>query len=315
MRRLAFIAVGTALFGALLAVSLPREAAAPVSPEKPSRPAPTITVGAKSLTEQYLLMKMTSIVLRWHGYDVNEMVFLDSPAVRSAMEAGVVDLYWEYTSTARLYYHKQKPIYDPDAAWKAVAEEDKQKGIGWFPRSEFNSSWAVMVREDLAKKWGISSISDLVEYVRTRNPRLKLATNEEFLHREDGMQRLRDLYDLSLPDGQVMAVDSGLLPQAVKESRVDAAVGMASDPRIKEAHLIVLEDDKHAFPPYHASPVVLGETLKKYPELQTLIEPIRIRITQENMLDLMYQVDILHKDVTKTAYEFLVGQRIIQPLN
>jgi osmoprotectant transport system substrate-binding protein len=271
-----------------------------------------ITVGSKSMTEQYLLLKMTSLVLREHGYPVNEMVTLDSDAVRSAMEAGVIDLYWEYTTTARQYYHKQSPIYDADEVYRAVSETDAKKGIIWLPRSKFNSSWALLMRDDVAQQLGIRTISDLARVFKEKSPTMKFATNDEYQQREDGMKRLQDIYDFVVPKNQSVAMDTSLLPQAVKEARVEVAVGLASDSRIKEYHLVVIEDDRHLFPPYHAAPVIIKKTLEQNKEISGLIKPIAEVIDNDNMRDLMYQVDILHKDVTQTAREFLVQNHILQ---
>jgi osmoprotectant transport system substrate-binding protein len=286
------------------------------SSEPAAKPAPAkgeITIGSKSLTEQYLLMKMSALLLRDRGYKVNEMVFLDSPAIRSAMEAKKVDAYWEYTATARIYYHKQSPLYDPDEAFREVAREDAKLGIIWLSRSTFNSSWALLMRQDLSERFQIYKISDLAKYIRTSNTKMKFATNEEYLTREDGLERLKEVYEFSLPDEQVVAIESDLLPQTVKDGRVDVAVGMASDPRIKKNGLVILEDDRHVFPPYDAAPVVLEETLRRYPELGDALKQLTPFITGDNMLSLMYQVDILQKDITKTARDFLVKQQLLTP--
>ncbi|WP_276357598.1 glycine betaine ABC transporter substrate-binding protein [Cohnella caldifontis] len=272
-----------------------------------------VTVGSKSITEQYLLMKMSALLLRDKGYKVNEMVFLDSQAVRSAMEAGVADLYWEYTTTARIYYHKRTALYDPEEAYQQVSREDAAKGIVWLPKSQFNSSWALLMRKDISEQLHIYEISDLAEYIRRSNSKMKFATNNEYLEREDGWERLMKIYDFSLPRNQVVAIESDLLTQTVKDGRVDVAVGMASDPRIKKNNLVVLQDDRKVFPPYDAAPVILNKTLERYPDIRETLESLTPYITNENMLDLMYQVDILQKDVTKTSRDFLVKHKLLEP--
>jgi len=278
-----------------------------------STPTGEITIGAKSLTEQYLLMKMSALLLKDRGYKVNEMVFLDSPAIRSAMEAGVADLYWEYTTTARIYYHKQSPLYEPEEAYREVAKTDATRGIVWLSKSTFNSSWALLMRKDISEQLHIYRISDLAKYVRSRNTKMKFATNGEYLTREDGLDRLKQIYDFELPDEQVVAIESDLLSQTVKDGRADVAVGMASDPRIKKNNLVLLEDDRKVFPPYDAAPVILEDTLARHPELGGILNRLSPFITNENMLDLMYQVDILQKDITKTSRDFLVKHKLLEP--
>jgi len=282
-------------------------------PTDSALPAGEITIGSKSLTEQYLLMKMSALLLKDQGFKVNEMVFLDSPAVRSAMEAGVVDLYWEYTTTARIYYHKQSPLYEPEEAYREVAKTDADRGIVWLSKSTFNSSWALLMRKDISEQLHIYRISDLAKYISTRNTKMKFATNGEYLTREDGLDRLKKIYDFELPAEQVVAIESDLLSQTVKDGRADVAVGMASDPRIKKNDLVLLEDDRKVFPPYDAAPVILEDTLQRYPEIGETLNRLAPFITNENMLDLMYQVDILQKDITKTSRDFLVKHKLLEP--
>jgi osmoprotectant transport system substrate-binding protein len=282
-------------------------------PTDSALPAGEITIGSKSLTEQYLLMKMSALLLKDQGFKVNEMVFLDSPAVRSAMEAGVVDLYWEYTTTARIYYHKQSPLYEPEEAYREVAKTDADRGIVWLSKSTFNSSWALLMRKDISEQLHIYRISDLAKYISTRNTKMKFATNGEYLTREDGLDRLKKIYDFELPAEQVVAIESDLLSQTVKDGRADVAVGMASDPRIKKNDLVLLEDDRKVFPPYDAAPVILEDTLQRYPEIGETLNRLAPFITKENMLDLMYQVDILQKDITKTSRDFLVKHKLLEP--
>jgi osmoprotectant transport system substrate-binding protein len=285
--------------------------------QKPISSAPAtrgeVTIGSKSITEQYLLMKMSSLLLKDKGYKVNEMVFLDSQAVRTAMEAGVADLYWEYTATARIYYHKMTPLYDPDEAYREVSLTDAAKSIVWLPKSSFNSSWALLMRKDISEQLHIYRISDLAEYIRVQHTKMKFATNNEYLQREDGLQRLLAVYDFKLPDDQVVAIESDLLTQTVKDGRVDVAVGMASDPRIKKNNLVILEDDLNVFPPYDAAPVILERTLQRYPDIRESLESLTPYITIDNMLDLMYQIDILQKDITKTSRDFLVKHKLLVP--
>lgn len=271
-----------------------------------------ITIGSKSLTEQYLLMKMSTLLLKDRGYKVNEVVFLDSTAIRSAMEAEVIDVYWEYTTTARTYYHKKEPLYDPNSLYDAVSNEDAGMGIIWLDKSSFNSSWALLMRKDISEQLHIYSIKDLAHYILNTNTNIKIATNAEYLEREDGLERLKQVYEFDLADSQVIAIDSNLLSQTVKDGQADVAVGLASDPRIKENQLVILTDELQVFPPYDAAPVILMRTLTSHPDIREAMDILTPYITNENMLDLMFQIDILQKDITKTARSFLLKHELLK---
>ena len=273
---------------------------------------PTITIGAKSLTEQYILMTMTSILLRDKGYNVNEIRFLDSPAIRSAIEEQVIDLYWEYTNTARMYYHKYPPIYDPYEAFYTVKKEDERQNIIWLENSHFNSSWGIMVKKGLAKQHQLKTVSDLIEFMKKSNHQLKFATNEEFLIREDGLNHLQKVYDFTLSENQILAIESDLLTLAVRETRVEVSIGMVSDSRISEYELLLLEDDQKAFPPYNAAPVVTKEIIGNYPGIQPILEKLAKNITHQEMIQLNYQVDVLQMEETKVAKAYLEEKGLIK---
>nr|WP_279665440.1 glycine betaine ABC transporter substrate-binding protein [Ectobacillus ponti] len=274
------------------------------------REEPLITLGAKSITEQYILMKMTAILLREQGFQTREIVFLDSPAIRSAMENGKVDLYWEYTGTAHMFYHQEPALYDGDAMFAAVAKKDKEKQIEWIGKSSFNSTWVVLMKQSIADAQHIRTLTDLSSYAKQHS--IKVAANEEFLNRADGIQHIQAVYNLPIQPGNLVVFDSELLYQAVNEQTADVAIGMAGDSRLKEYGLQVLEDDKQAFPPYHAAPVVRKEVKEAHPQLASVMQNIIPYITNETIIDLTYQVDILHRDVMDVAKQFLEKHNLIR---
>ncbi|WP_273834394.1 glycine betaine ABC transporter substrate-binding protein [Guptibacillus sedimenti] len=267
---------------------------------------PTITLGSKAFTEQYLLMKMTALLLMEKGYEVEEVRFLDSPSIREAFVHNIVDLYWEYTNTAKIIYHKDGPGYDAMEAYQFVKKEDEKKGIIWLDKSKFNSSWGLIMKKSFASEKGITSVSDLVSYMNNdENPSLKMATNEEYLMREDGLDHLEDVYNFKVNQNQLLAVDSELLSLAVKEERVQVAVGMVTDSRIEDYDLVILQDNRMAFPPYDAAPVVQKTILEQDSEIREPLEALARTITNEEMVHLNYRVDVLHQDVGKVAKDFL----------
>ena len=81
---------------------------------------------------------------------------------------------------------------------------------------------------------------------------------------------------------------------------------------LKAFKLKVLKDDKNFFPPYDAVPIISNKTLKKHPELKTLINKLSGKINNETMIDLNYKVDKLGEKPEKVAEEFLVANNLIK---
>ena len=70
-------------------------------------------------------------------------------------------------------------------------------------------------------------------------------------------------------------------------------------------NLVVLEDDKHFFPPYEAAPVVRKDTLARHPELGVALRELGGKISEEKMRQLNAEVDVKKRDVKQVAAEFL----------
>ncbi|RYF70919.1 MAG: ABC transporter permease, partial [Cytophagaceae bacterium] len=85
----------------------------------------------------------------------------------------------------------------------------------------------------------------------------------------------------------------------------DVISGYSTDGRIKAFNLVVLDDDKHAFPPYAAAPIVREATLRTYPELGPALDRLAGRLTDSIMTDLNYRADYLHQSPERVAREFL----------
>ena len=54
----------------------------------------------------------------------------------------------------------------------------------------------------------------------------------------------------------------GLLYRALLEKQVDLVAGNSTDGLLAARDLVILEDDKHYFPPYEAVPIVRQDTLR-----------------------------------------------------
>ena len=129
---------------------------------------PSITVGGKNFTEQYLLAEMAGALLRQAGFDVNLTTGVGSVIARKSLVNDQIDLYYEYTGTAyTVFYDASDPqiMRDPEQVYEWVKENDAEKGLTWLPRVDFNNTYTLIMREEQAKELGITSISDLAGYV------------------------------------------------------------------------------------------------------------------------------------------------------
>lgn len=224
---------------------------------------PTIKVGSKNFTEQYILGELYAQALEAAGYPVERKLGLGGTLVAfEAIKSGEIDLYAEYTGTALSNILKETPSKDPNEVLEKLKKGYKEKyDIDVLNRTDFNNTWVVVTTKEVSDKHGIKTISDLAE----KAPQLTLAVVPEFTEREDGLPGLQKTYG-GLQFKSTKVFDRGLKYKALTSGEVDVTLGYGTDGQIAGFELVALEDDKNFFPPYQAAAQVRGEVLKNNPK-------------------------------------------------
>ena len=68
---------------------------------------------------------------------------------------------------------------------------------------------------------------------------------------------------------------------------------------------MVLQDDKHYFPPYEAVPIARQDFFARYPEARTAIAELAGKISDDEMRKMNYEVVGQSRDVSDVARDFL----------
>ena len=269
---------------------------------------PAISVGSKNFTEQLIAGNMLALLLESKGYPVNRKLGLASTAVvHAALVKGDVDVYLEYTGTGLVTILKQPVIADPQAAYDAVKKLYAERfNLVWAKSWGFNNTYALMMRKADADRLKIKTITDLKPQAKD----LVLGATPEFLSRPDGIAGLTKQYGLAFKDQRGM--DPGLMYQAVASRQVDVISGFATDGRIPQLKLAVLDDDQKFFPPYYAAPVLRADLVQKSPIVLELFNKLAGRISNETMARLNLEVDGDRKAPEDVAREFLRGQHLLK---
>lgn len=139
---------------------------------------------------------------------------------------------------------------------------------------------------------------------------LSAAFDPEFADRADGLPSIQQTYPgLRF---NTLVLNSGLLYRAVAEGEVDLISGYSTDGRVQAYQLKVLEDDQHAFPPYHCAAMLNGQTATKYPELVSTLNLLAGRISDSLMTSLNYEVDHLQRSPAEVAEQCLRAMNLWQ---
>ncbi|MET0203120.1 MAG: glycine betaine ABC transporter substrate-binding protein [Casimicrobiaceae bacterium] len=273
--------------------------------------AQTIVVGGKAFTEQQIMTAMTVALLKAKGFTPDRKAGMGSAAVRSALENGQIDVYWEYTGTALAVFNKITDKFDSaDAAYKRIKEVDGAKGIVWLNMSPANNTYAFAMNADDAKKRGIVTMSDYAKAVKA-DPKLTFASNAEFYSRPDGLPGWQQTYGFEINRDNVKRMDTGLVYQALKDRQVDSGVVFATDGRIPAFNFVVIKDDKNYAPPYNMTPVVRKEIADKNPKLVEALNTLAAKLNNETMARLNASVDVDKKTPEEVAEAFLKQNGLI----
>ncbi|MBN3960379.1 glycine betaine ABC transporter substrate-binding protein [Nostoc sp. NMS8] len=218
----------------------------------------------------------------------------------SAITAGKIDAYIEYTGTAFTAILKQKTVNDPKEVYERLKQAYSQQfKLEVMPSLGFENTFAMIVRGEDAKRYNIQTLSEATQYT----PQWRGGFGYEFLEREDGFPGLAKTYNLRFAKSpQIM--DLGLIYRALIQKQVDMVAGNSTDGQISRLGLVVLKDDKHYFPPYETVPIVRQEILKKYPELKTAIASLAGKISADEMRQLNYLVEGELRDIKDVVQEF-----------
>ena len=266
-----------------------------------------IIIGSKNFTEQVILGELLAQHIENHTkLKVDRRFNLGGTFIaHEAVKAGKIAGYVEYTGTSFTTILKEKPISDPESVYEKVKEYYDQKlKLAVMKPLGFENTFAMIIREEDAKKWQIKSLSEIGKY----SPQMKAGFGYEFLEREDGYPGLSKTYNLKFAN--IKQMELGLMYQALKEKQVDFIAASSTDGLIPVLNLVILEDDKKYFPPYQAIPIFNQEILQKYPELTDTINQLGGKISTTEIQKMNYQVDNQSQPVEKVVSEWLKSQQL-----
>ena len=263
---------------------------------------PRIVVGSKNFAEQLVLGEIAAqqIERRLHVEVDRKLEIGGTLLAHEALVKGDIDLYPEYTGTALTAVLKQTPSDDPARVLAEVRSGYQKWHLRWLNPLGFDDTFAMVIMRSEAETHHIRTLSDAGAY----RPGWKLGAGYEFVERPDGWAGLKKAYGLRLLD-PIHTMDLGLLYAALEESKVDLAAANSTDGQLTNDQFVVLDDDKHYFPPYQAAFVVRESALAQFQGLESALNELSGKLTTESMRKLNYQVEGLHRSGPKVVAEWL----------
>ncbi|HLR95295.1 MAG TPA: glycine betaine ABC transporter substrate-binding protein [Jiangellaceae bacterium] len=278
----------------------------------------SITVGSKEFNEQLLLGQIAIQALENAGASVSDQTGIQGTAnTRAALEAGEIDMYWEYTGTGWgeiLGNEIADAPSDTQELAQQVADQDAENNIAWLlPPAEANNTYAIAAHSSTAEDLGISTLSEYAELVNQDPAQGSLCAAAEFLDRADGWPGVEEAYGFTLPQEQITEMDLNLVYARVTEADpCNFSEVFATDGRIPGNDLVIIEDDQNVFVAYNTTMTVRQEVLDENPAIEEIFAPIIEALTNEKMLELNERVDVMAEPPEQVAEDFLEEEGLLE---
>ncbi len=253
-----------------------------------------LRVGSKRFTESYILAELVVAVARAEGIDaVHEQGLGGTAVTYRALETGAIDVYPEYSGTIA-----ETVVHEGNVDLPRLRAAVAPRGLALSAPLGFQNRYALAVTRALATRHGLTTTTAL--HVRRD---LRFGFSHEFIGRADGWPGLADRYDLT--DRVPSAVDHGLAYEALRNGTLDVTDVYTTDAKISRYDLVVLDDDRHFFPPYEAVLFHRSDAVARFPALARVLARMEGSIDEGTMQKLNARAELDGAPFVQVAAEHL----------
>ncbi|MBI2715532.1 MAG: ABC transporter permease/substrate-binding protein [Rhizobiales bacterium] len=211
-----------------------------------ARPQATYVIGAKTFTEQYVLASLIKERLAVAGLSAAQRPGLGSNVLFDALAGNEIDVAVDYTGTIWANRMNRTDVLARDEVLDQMARWLKEThGIRMLGGLGFENAYALAMTRKKAQVLGISNIADLARHAGE----LSIAGDYEFFARPEWAALVK-AYGLQFRAQREMQPE--FMVPAVASGQVDVISAYTSDGQLAKFDLLVLDDPKHAIPPYDA---------------------------------------------------------------
>ena len=264
-----------------------------------------IVVGAKTFTEQYILSRiLATTIAQATGSPVEVASSLGSTVAFDALRAGDIDVYVDYSGTIwATIMRRESAGVDRETVLAEVGRFLKEEhGIEVVGALGFENAYAMAMRRAHADDLRVRTLTDLVPHAS----RLSVGGDYEFFQRAE-WRSIQDSYGLRFREQRSM--DPSLMYEAVANRQVDLIGAFSTDGRIAALDLVVLEDERHAIPPYDAVILASSRLTREHPGAVNALRGLSGTIDADRMRRMNMAVDQDKKSPEAVADEFIQGQK------
>ena len=272
----------------------------------------TITVAGKLGSEPEILINMYKELIEQGDSHIQVTLkpnFGKTTFLFSALKNNKIDIYPEFTGTILETFAKtpvkttglsEKETYD-----KAKELANKQDKLTLLRPMAYDNTYALAVKTSFKQKNHLKKISDLANITN----KLKGGMTLEFIDRGDGFKGIKKLYGIDFP---VKSMEPALRYQAIDQNKVNIVDAYSTDSELRQYHLSILKDNKHNFPIYQGAPLMSNDFARRHPQVVRSLNKLAGKITEKQMQEMNYEVNVKNMDPGQVAHHYLVKQHLLK---
>ncbi|MBI5971781.1 ABC transporter permease/substrate-binding protein [Staphylococcus caledonicus] len=270
----------------------------------------TITMAGKLGSEPSIITNMYKILIEEETDNTVEVKdgMGKTSFLFNALKSDDIDGYLEFTGTVLGELTKEDLKSKKEAAVYNQAKQslEKKNDMTMLKPMKYNNTYALAVKKDFAKKYNIKTIGDLQKV----EDKIKPGFTMEFKDRPDGYKAVAKAYDLDLSN--IKQMEPKLRYTAVEKGDINLIDAYSTDAELKQYDMVVLDDDKHVFPPYQGAPMFKEKFLKDHPEIKKPLNKLENKISDEEMQEMNYKVTVKNEDPYKVAKQYLEKENLVK---
>jgi osmoprotectant transport system substrate-binding protein len=271
---------------------------------------PSVTIGDKNYTEQFVLGELYYQALQAEGFSVllNRNIGPTSVTLQ-ALQHGQLGLYPEYLNVWNSSIAgNQRHFRSPRAAYLSGQRFALGHGMELLDPTPFSDTDGIAVTANFAQQNKLQTIGDLRNVAST----LTLGAPPQFGQDATGLPALEQAYGFA--PASIKALEIGGQYQALDQNLVQAADVNTTDGELTTGNYTLLSDPRRVFGVGNVVPVVSSQVLNQEgPAFAATVNRVTALLTLPVIRELNALVDLAGQDPAGVAKRFLVDHGLVPP--
>ena len=281
---------------------------APTQPALPGTGKPTVTIGDKNFTEQFVLGQLYFQALKAQGYSVvlNRNIGPVEVSLQ-ALQTGSLSMYPEYIGTwVGQVAGDHRHFHSTVSAYHVAQRYALAHGMELLNPTPFANTEALAVNFNYGVAHGLTTIRDL----RKVDSTLTLGAPPQFQTDPSGLPAVTRTYGVA--PASFKALDVGAQYQALDSGMVQVADVNTTDGQLITGNYTLLADPRRVFGVGNVAPVVPIKVIEaEGPQFAATINRVTALLTLPVIRQMNAAVDVDSQDPATVATQFLVAHGLL----